>query len=137
MFFFVFLFKFCYFKGSPPRRLPSEAVNWLQQWYAINPYPDRFQIGSMALRCKIETLRVQVLKIPWYKIIFRFFVDICCIISSRTGSQLDEQATGVEGSFVDVVDILNLHWLQKNYINFIHALVIASSCYRYHNIFLN
>jgi hypothetical protein len=61
--FFLFFFRFLNFVifKDRPLKLPSEAVNWLQQWYAINPYPDRFQIGSMALRCKIETLRVQVL----------------------------------------------------------------------------
>jgi hypothetical protein len=58
MYFFLYLIIFI--PGSPQRRLSYEVVNWLKQLYAINPYPDRFQIGAMALHCKTESSRVQV-----------------------------------------------------------------------------
>lgn len=46
-------------KRSLQRRLSFDVVNWLKQLYSINPYPDRFQYGTMALHCKIDAARVQ------------------------------------------------------------------------------
>ena len=55
------MFYFCMFCLGYPQRLPFHAVNWLSQLYSINPYPDRFQMGTMALHCNIEGLRVRVI----------------------------------------------------------------------------
>ncbi|XP_057367875.1 uncharacterized protein LOC130688877 [Daphnia carinata] len=41
------------------KRLSFDVINWLKQLYSINPYPDRFQYGTMALHCKIDAVRVQ------------------------------------------------------------------------------
>ncbi|KAI9563334.1 hypothetical protein GHT06_010795 [Daphnia sinensis] len=46
-------------RRSLQKRLSFEIVNWLKKLYAINPYPDRFQYGTMALHCKVDAARVQ------------------------------------------------------------------------------